>query len=130
MFNRATSSRCLSGGFSRIAALFLCVAAAPYPTTPAPGPVHIIGGGANGGCFAGGLQLPDQGPGFQVINRTRSSFWGVPQTIERVEMLGRAVKAAGLPDIYVGDISRPRGGPIPGAMSVIRSGSTWISRWT
>ena len=82
--------------------------------TPAPGPLHIIGGPRTGGCIAGAQQLPDHGPGFMTIHRNRSSFWGAPQTMAGIETLGREAAAAGLPTLLVEDISRPRGGPMPG----------------
>ncbi len=94
----------------------LAVAASPgmpAPVTPAPGPLHIIGGQASG-CIAGAVRLPAEGPGFQTIHLARSSFWGAPATIARIERLGEQVRAAGLGDLYVEDISRPRGGPLPG----------------
>ena len=81
--------------------------------TPAPAPLHIIGGQA-AGCIAGAVRLPAEGPGFQTIHLSRSSFWGAPSTIARVEALGEQVRAAGLGDLYIEDISRPRGGPLPG----------------
>ena len=89
-------------------------AAGAAPDDPAPAPVHIIGGATTGGCFTGGVRLPEAGPGFQVINKSRSSFWGTPEAIARIELLGRLARNAGLPDLFVGDISRPRGGPLPG----------------
>jgi penicillin-insensitive murein endopeptidase len=82
--------------------------------TPAPGPLHIIGGPRTGGCIAGAERLPDHGPGFLTIHQTRSSFWGAPQTIAHLELLGRRVAAAGLPAMLIEDISLPRGGPMPG----------------
>jgi penicillin-insensitive murein endopeptidase len=92
----------------------LCAASgASPPDKPAPGPVHIIGGQASG-CIAGATRLPPDGPGFQTIHLGRSSFWGAPSTIERIEKLGEQAHAAGLGDLYVEDISRPRGGPLPG----------------
>jgi penicillin-insensitive murein endopeptidase len=81
--------------------------------TPAPAPLHIIGGQA-GGCIAGAVRLPAEGPGFQTIHLSRSSFWGAPSTIARIGSLGEQVRAAGLGDLYIEDISRPRGGPLPG----------------
>ena len=87
-------------------------AAIPSPPGPAPGPLHIIGGGAAGGCFAGGERLPESGIGFETVHRDRSSFWGAPQTIAGIERLGREAKADGLPTLLVEDISRPRGGPM------------------
>jgi penicillin-insensitive murein DD-endopeptidase len=81
--------------------------------TPAAGPLHIIGGQA-AGCIAGAVRLPAEGPGFQTIHLSNSSFWGAPSTIVRLETLGEQVHAAGLGDVFVEDISRPRGGPLPG----------------
>jgi len=75
--------------------------------------LHIIGSQA-AGCIAGAAQFPSQGPGFQTIHLARSSFWGAPSTIARIQQLGREAQAAGLGDLYVEDISRPRGGPLPG----------------
>jgi penicillin-insensitive murein endopeptidase len=83
------------------------------PDTPAPGPLRIIGSQASG-CIAGAVRLADAGAGFQVIHLSRSSFWGAPFTIARLESLGQQAHAAGLGDLYIEDISRPRGGPMPG----------------
>ena len=60
------------------------------------------------------MRLPAEGPGFQTIHLSRSSFWGAPSTIARIGSLGEQVRAAGLGDLYIEDISRPRGGPMPG----------------
>ena len=94
-----------------LAAAALAVAAGS--DTPAPAPLHIIGGQA-AGCIAGAVRLPAEGPGFQTIHLSRSSFWGAPSTIARVGSLGEQARAAGLGDLYIEDISRPRGGPMPG----------------
>lgn len=94
-----------------IAAAVLTLAASS--DAPAAGPLHIIGSQA-AGCIAGAVRLPDDGVGFQTIHRSRSVFWGAPSTIARIEALGQQVHAAGLGDLYVGDISRPRGGPFAG----------------
>jgi penicillin-insensitive murein endopeptidase len=75
--------------------------------------VHIIGSQA-AGCLAGAERLPAAGQGFQTIHLSRSSFWGAPSIIAKVESLGAQAHAAGLGDLYVEDISRPRGGPLPG----------------
>jgi penicillin-insensitive murein DD-endopeptidase len=88
-------------------------AMAASPDTPAPGPLHIVGS-QPAGCLVGAVRLPPEGPGFQTIHLARSSFWGAPSTITRIERLGGQVRAAGLGDLYIEDISRPRGGPLPG----------------
>jgi len=98
-------------------AFFLLIAAIT-PTLaqrgPAPGPLRIIGGGTGGGCIAGAVSLPAEGAGFQTIHRDRSAFWGAPTTIAGLETLSREASAAGLPSLLMEDISRPRGGPMPG----------------
>jgi penicillin-insensitive murein DD-endopeptidase len=94
-------------------ALPALLALAAAPETPAPGPLHIIGGQA-AGCIAGAVRLPADGSGFRTIHLARSSFWGAPSTIARIERLGEQAHAAGFGDLYVEDISRPRGGPLPG----------------
>lgn len=81
---------------------------------PAPGPLHIIGGGSNGGCLAGAEQLPDHGEWYQTIHGRISHFWGAPVTIAGVETLAREAHQNGLPPLLVEDMSRPRGGPMPG----------------
>jgi penicillin-insensitive murein DD-endopeptidase len=79
---------------------------------PAPGPLRIIGTGT--GCIAGARELPPDGPGYEVIRASQSSFWGAPVTIQGVETLGAEAEQAGLPDLYIGDLSGPRGGPLAG----------------
>jgi penicillin-insensitive murein endopeptidase len=75
--------------------------------------LRIVGAGGMG-CIQGAIRLPDAAPGLQTIRLGKSSFWGAPATIAALELLGRQAKAAGLPDLYIGDLSGPRGGPIPG----------------
>ena len=84
------------------------------PTTPAPGPVRIVGAPGGMGCIQGAVRLPDEAPGLQTIRLGKSSFWGHPETIARLLTLGQQVRAAGWPDLYMGDLSGPRGGPLAG----------------
>jgi len=79
---------------------------------PAPGPLHIVGGGA--GCIAGAVELPDRGPGWETIRQSRSTFWGAPGTVAAIELLAGRARALGLPMLYINDFSRPRGGPTAG----------------
>jgi penicillin-insensitive murein endopeptidase len=88
-------------------------AASPPVTTPAPGPVRVIGS-QGAGCIAGAVRLPDTSPGLQTIRLSRSSYWGHPATIAALQQLGVWAWQAGLPDLYAGDISDPRGGPLRG----------------
>ncbi len=87
---------------------------APIPAPgPAPGPVRIVGG-PGPGCIAGAERLPDAAPGLQTIRAGRSSFWGHPDVVASLRLLGQRARAAGLPDLYMNDISNPRGGPMRG----------------
>lgn len=79
----------------------------------APAPVRILGG-PGGGCIAGAVQLPASGPGYQTIRFSRSWFWGHPDTIAALQALAARAAAAGLPTLYMNDISRTRGGPMAG----------------
>jgi penicillin-insensitive murein endopeptidase len=80
--------------------------------TPTPGPAQAIGGTANG-CLTGGIQLPADGPGYEVIRLSRRRYFGHGDTVDFVETLGKHAQAAGLPLFYVGDMAQPRGGPLP-----------------
>ncbi len=93
--------------------LFLPLAACLAQRAPdAPAPRIVSGPG--GGCIAGAVELPADGPGYQTVRASRSWFWGHPGTVAALETLGRRAEAAGLPTLYMNDISRPHGGPMAG----------------
>lgn len=103
---------------SSIAVLLLAFLAGPADAAdwgevrgPAPGPARLIGGPANG-CIAGAQALPADGPGYQAVRLSRNRVWSHPQTVAYVRKLGAASAALGLPPLYVGDLSQPRGGPM------------------
>ncbi len=60
------------------------------------------------------MQLPVSGRGYQTIRNDKTTFWGAPVTIQAVQTLAEQTRQAGLPDLYIGEISRPRGGPLVG----------------
>ena len=93
--------------------LFAATTQAQTPSTPYPGPARIIGSDS-AGCIAGAVRLPDTAPGMQTIRLSRSTFWGHPDVIAALEDLARRAQAAGLPDLFMNDISLPRGGPMAG----------------
>lgn len=65
-----------------------------------------------GGCLAGGVELPVDGPNWQVMRLSRNRNWGHPSLIRFVEgFAARASKATGWHGILVGDLAQPRGGP-------------------
>ncbi|HVA11836.1 MAG TPA: penicillin-insensitive murein endopeptidase [Stellaceae bacterium] len=110
-----------------LAAIWLAAAAAAHASpwsdqqTPSPGPARSIGKTA-AGCLAGAEALPLDGPGFQAIRLSRSRYFGHPETVSFIEALGRAAAAASLAPLYVGDMSQPRGGPMPNGHASHQSG--------
>ena len=66
------------------------------------------------GCLAGGVELPVNGPTWQVMRLSRNRNWGHPSLIHFLEKFAPlAAKATGWKGIMVGDLSQPRGGPSP-----------------
>jgi penicillin-insensitive murein endopeptidase len=93
--------------------LLLALMAAGAPDSPAPTPVRVIGK-PTAGCIAGAVRLPENAPGLETIHLARSAFWGHPAMVAALLQLGREVRAAGLPDLYVGDLGAIHGGPLRG----------------
>lgn len=66
------------------------------------------------GCLQGGVELPINGPTWQVMRVSRNRNWGHPSLIRFLEKFApRAAKATGWKGILVGDLAQPRGGPLP-----------------
>ena len=64
------------------------------------------------GCLAGGVELPVNGPNWQVMRLSRNRNWGHPSLVHFIEKFAaRASKATGWNGILVGDLAQPRGGP-------------------
>ncbi|MBV8492619.1 MAG: penicillin-insensitive murein endopeptidase [Alphaproteobacteria bacterium] len=80
-------------------------------TTPAPGPARPIGDYTKG-CVAGAVQLPADGPTWQVMRPSRNRAWGLPLLIGFLEQVAASLPAAGWPGLLVGDMGQPRGGPM------------------
>lgn len=81
------------------------------PTT-VQGPSQSIGRYSNG-CVAGAAALPFNGPGFQVMRLSRGRFYGHPNLIEFIRQLGLFIQESELGSLLIGDLSQPRGGPMP-----------------
>ncbi len=79
---------------------------------PSAGPPAAIGG-TGLGCLAGGVALPPEGPGWQAVRVSRNRHWGHPSTVAYIGSVAAAAREAGLPDLWIGDIAQPRGGPMP-----------------
>jgi penicillin-insensitive murein DD-endopeptidase len=66
------------------------------------------------GCLQGGVELPINGPTWQVMRVSRNRNWGHPELVKFLERFSpRAAKATGWHGILVGDMAQPRGGPLP-----------------
>ena len=80
--------------------------------SPSTGPARAIGF-YTAGCMAGGETLESSGEGFEVLRLQRGRAFGHPDLLAFVRRLGRAVRRSGLPDLLIGDLTQPRGGPTP-----------------
>jgi penicillin-insensitive murein DD-endopeptidase len=81
-------------------------------TRPAPGPAEAVGSYERG-CLEGAVELPADGPNWQVMRPSRNRAWGNPALIAVIERLAaRMPQAAGWPGLLIGDIAQPRGGPM------------------
>src|SRR5438552_339866 len=81
-------------------------------TSPAPGPARPIGDYTKG-CVAGAVQLPADGPNWQVMRPSRNRAWGHPILVGFLPRLAATLPSvANWPGLLVGDISQPRGGPM------------------
>ena len=66
------------------------------------------------GCLAGGKPLPVNGPAWQAMRLSRNRMWGHPMLVRYIERFAKDAKAKdGWPGLLVGDMSMPRGGPMP-----------------
>lgn len=66
------------------------------------------------GCLAGGVELPEDGPTWQVMRLSRNRNWGHPSLVRFIKRWAPiAAKATGWPGILIGDLGQPRGGPTP-----------------
>jgi penicillin-insensitive murein endopeptidase len=64
------------------------------------------------GCLSGGVELPVNGPNWQVMRLSRNRNWGHPTLIHFIEKFAaQASKTTGWNGILVGDLGQPRGGP-------------------
>ena len=88
---------------------------APF-STPAAGEPMPIGGYSNG-CLQGGVALPLDGTGYQVVRPSLGRYWGHPRLLDYITDLGERAAATGLNPVMIADMSRPRGGFLSGHVS-------------
>ncbi len=111
-----------------LALLLLAPAAQAQPmspwaqvATPSPGPARVIGSTVLG-CLAGAAQLPPEGPGYQAVRVSRNRHWGHPDLVRFTRDFAQRARAAGNPDLWIGDLAQPRGGPMPNMHASHQSG--------
>lgn len=82
-------------------------------TLPTGGVPQVFGSYAKG-CVSGAVPLADDGPNWQAMRLSRNRHWGMPQTVALLERLSQDAARLGWGQgILVGDMSQPRGGPMP-----------------
>ena len=58
--------------------------------------------------------MPVNGPAWQAMRLSRNRMWGHPTLVRYIERFAKDAKAKdGWPGLLVGDMSMPRGGPMP-----------------
>jgi len=80
-------------------------------TTPFPGPPRSIGGYGEG-CLIGAVQMPMDGPTWQVMRPSRNRNWGHPNLVDFLKRFADNAKAIGWNGLLIGDMSQPGGGPM------------------
>jgi penicillin-insensitive murein endopeptidase len=66
------------------------------------------------GCLQGGVELPTDGPNWEVMRLSRNRNWGHPELVNFLKRFAPlAAKATGWKGILIGDMAQPRGGPLP-----------------
>jgi penicillin-insensitive murein endopeptidase len=81
------------------------------PANPAQLPAEAIGAYGKG-CVAGAMQLAPEGPGWQVMRLSRARNFGHPKLVAWIRTLAAGAQQDGWPDLLIGDIAQPRGGPM------------------
>ena len=66
------------------------------------------------GCLAGAASLPVDGPYWQAMRLSRNRHYGHPALVAYLERLAKTAATSGVwPGLLIGDMSQPRGGPMP-----------------
>lgn len=95
----------------------------PWPDQirPSSSPPHAIGQTSNG-CIAGAEPLATEGAGHRVMNLHRNRYYGHPHLIRVLQEIAGFVHQRGYGRLQIGDLSQPRGGPMPSGHHSHQSG--------
>jgi penicillin-insensitive murein endopeptidase len=69
-------------------------------------------GSYSAGCLAGAAKLDLDGEGYSVMRPSRRRYFGHPALVHFLQGLGVRAEEAGLARLLIGDMGRPRGGPM------------------
>ena len=84
-----------------------------FGSVAAPAPLRSRAiGSYTRGCLAGGVALPINGPGWQVMRLSRNRNWGHPMLVSYLERLAKDARLIGWAGLLIGDLAQPRGGPM------------------
>ena len=81
-------------------------------STPTKGDTSAVGSYARG-CLKGGALLPETGDTWQVMRTSRNRNWAHHITVDFAKRLSEKAMRHGWLGLYIGDLSQPRGGPMP-----------------
>jgi len=76
------------------------------------GPIEPIGS-YDAGCLSGAEKLDKDGPGYAIMRLKRHRFFAHPAMKDYLRALGQRLRSMKMPLLLVGDVSGPRGGPMP-----------------
>jgi penicillin-insensitive murein endopeptidase len=93
---------------TRSASLYALWGKIEQPLSGKPDPIGVYGAG----CIAGAEALPLDGPGYSVMHPSRLRYFGHPVLLQFLKNLGEEMHARKLPRVLIGDMGRPRGGPM------------------
>ncbi len=80
--------------------------------TPSSGRQSIVGF-YDDGCLGGASRLPLDGRGYQAMRPSRSRHYGTDELIDFINRLTDATVDQKVGVLLIGDMSQPRGGPMP-----------------
>ncbi|MBV1704032.1 MAG: penicillin-insensitive murein endopeptidase [Hyphomicrobiales bacterium] len=121
----AFTAAALASAASRPAAAAQASTAAPSLTKPAKflfaavpkpdaGSVSAPIGRYWNGCMSGAVHMPGAGPSWQTVRPDANREWGTPFLLSYLRRISAKAQAAGVwRGIIIGDMSQPRGGPLP-----------------
>lgn len=79
------------------------------PSSGTEGPIGFY----DAGCLDGAQGLPIDGRGYQVVRLSRNRRYGTPELLDFITRLGSESMDHGIGVLLIGDMSQPRGGPMP-----------------